>query len=76
MSTHNIRKALMSTHKVHFFYGELEKVISPLYIRIVLCTISSKKTDTPQPFYNTIVGVHTVLVKQRCYIQTKMYRLY
>ena len=39
---------------------------------------SNKIIDTPEPLYNTIVGVHsiTVLVKQPCYIQTKMYRLY
>ena len=38
----------------------------------------ARSVFTPQPLYNTFVGVktETLLVKQPCYIQTKMYRLY
>ena len=34
------------------------------------------KPNTPQPRYITVVGVPTILVKQPCCIQTKLYGLY
>ena len=77
---------LLNTVFLNIFYNQfnLELRIHSIQVVVIISFVLTwnvhiKKAEckTQQPLYNTVVGskAETVLVKQPCYIQTKMYRL-